>query len=719
VNSFTEAAQNNVGENPFVRPAAVYAVAVVLYIAASIAPFNPVLRGNLKDIVYFVVPAMAGVYAFKHLRARHNTSGSAFVRAFSLGAMLLALAEGAWLVLDILLPGGKAPYPSIADYLFLCGYGFLVLASALLVRFSRGEIIRRLRYFFDALVASVTVVLPIWLFILKPQIAGFSGSGSELLFIVIYPCLDAVILTLLFLSVFSFKKQPWSRTEIFFALAMGTFFLADFLYNQLELTTGYDVTTMSSLVPDLSWMTGYLLMTLAFVSFDAADSAGASDARDTLTFSASRELTWIDVFSPVISLILGTFLVYYSRFWMDDRLTETILLGASAFIISVVLFRNGILILENRTLATIALRDPLTGIFNHRYFQEELDREIERSRREGTIFSVIVIDIDEFAILNNTLGHQAGDGVLMKFGELLASAARRYDTPARLGGDEFGLVLPGADADEAFRLAQRLRESCSSAYKGGFEVTFSAGIAEFPAHGETKEELLRKADTALYWAKYNGKNMATVYDEGLRFLSPDERIEKIKEQAYLNTVKALASAVDTRDQYTQFHSRNVAVLSSLLAQKLGLPKEEVKMVEIAALLHDVGKIGITDNILKKDGPLDETEMAEIREHPVLAARILNSGNLRKLVPWIRSHHERWDGSGYPDGLAGTDIPLQSRIIAVCDAYDAMVSERHYRGALDRETALAIIESEAGKQFDPDIARAFVAMMRESELREQS
>lgn len=695
-------------------PLLTVAVSVAGYAIVTFLPLEPEALKLAKDLLYLVAPLTSGVLAIRLLIASRGTPLLSFGTQLSFGTILLVAGEIAWCVLDLTLPESDIPSPGVADYLFSAGYAFLMASSGLLVRFSKGEIIRRLRYLFDAAIFSVAVLVVTWIFLLAPQLTEHGHFDFHALnFSTIYPLFDVATLTLIFLSVLGFKKQAWSPAEKLFATSVGLFFVADLAYNSLELSSSYDTALASSLVPDLTWMFGYLALALALRAVPA-HQRDTDDRVFRLDVTAKSELSWIDVYSPVFSLIVAMMITYSLQFWVDDRFTHRLMTVVSIFIVASVIVRNALVVFENRSLANVALRDPLTGLYNHRFFHEQLEREVERSRREGTSVTVVAIDLDDFAVLNDTLGHQAGDELLARFAAALVTTIRVYDIAARLGGDEFALILADTTADEASTLVRRVGESLASMNKGPLTITFSAGIAAFPEHAVSKDDLLRKADSALYWSKYNGKDTTTVYDESLRFLSPNERIERIREQSYLNTVKVLASAVDARDPYTQHHSRNVAALAALLATRLGLAPDHVKLVEVAALLHDVGKLGVSDNLLKKDGPLTDDEVHEIREHPLLATKILNSGNLRRIIPWVRSHHERWDGRGYPDGLKGESIPLESRIIAICDAYDAMLSERHYRPAMSKREAIAELLKESGKQFDPELVRSFLDIVASAE-----
>jgi putative nucleotidyltransferase with HDIG domain len=242
-------------------------------------------------------------------------------------------------------------------------------------------------------------------------------------------------------------------------------------------------------------------------------------------------------------------------------------------------------------------------------------------------------------------------------------------------------------------------------------VSVSAGVASAPVHGSEAEDLVRKALTAREWARAAGGARARVYDDGEgHLLDPAERLERIRRGDHLSTVRALASAVDARDPYAPEHSRAVARSAAKLAREIGLSEERTALVETAALLHDIGKLAVDDRVLSTPHLLTHAERERIQDHPVFGERILRSAGVAEILPWIRHHHERWDGSGYPDGIQAEEIPIEARIIAIADAYEAMTSGRPYQPTLSHHAALRHIELEAGSHFDPSLSSAFVKIM---------
>ena len=360
--------------------------------------------------------------------------------------------------------------------------------------------------------------------------------------------------------------------------------------------------------------------------------------------------------------------------------------------------------------------DPLTGLLNRRAFEELLELELERAARAGRPISVIVGDIDGFRAINERHGHAAGDLALQAIAQNALKWKRRIDLAARIGGEEFALLLPETDERGAFIVAERLRRATHRSFvDSGPGVAFSFGVATAPAHAADGVGLLRAADSAAAAAKDLGGDRTVIYsDEVARMLA--EMGGQAGEELQLATVIALAEALDIRDTGTGQHSHTVGRYAEMMARELGLAEERVERVRLAGLLHDIGKIGISDLVLSKPGPLDADEWQEMRTHPEIGARLLSRAEFEDLRAWILAHHERPDGLGYPHKLSGDQIPLEARILAVADAYEAMTADRCYRPALGESAARAELEAGAGTQFDAPVVAAFLRVLDTGQAR---
>ena len=372
---------------------------------------------------------------------------------------------------------------------------------------------------------------------------------------------------------------------------------------------------------------------------------------------------------------------------------------------------------EVRELSTV---DPVTRLYDGRYFRQRLEQEISRASRSLTPLSVVVLSLDGAEDLRAQGRDQAADDALLDLAVHIGHTRRASDVACRLAGDEIALILPDAAGLEAMLVAERVRAAASSGVTMPIQA-LSAGIATYPDGGSGREELIASARQALAWARGHGGDRAFLYDREVAAILEAEAKEpdaeagaEGREDAFVATVYALAAAVDARDPSTHDHGRNVARVASLLAQELGLPTERVDEIRIAGLLHDVGKIGVSDRVLRKAGPLSDEEWEEMRQHPVVAHRILAGTQLDALRPWILHHHERWDGGGYPDGVAGEAIPVEARIIAVAEALDAMVAGRPYQPAVSHAAAMEDIAACAGSKYDPAVVEALRALASRGE-----
>jgi len=383
------------------------------------------------------------------------------------------------------------------------------------------------------------------------------------------------------------------------------------------------------------------------------------------------------------------------------------------------------ILIENAQLYTQATvranTDGLTGLYNHRHFHERLEQEIARGSRFGTRFSLIMLDLDLFKPYNDIYGHLAGDKVLRRIGGYIKGSIRNLDMAFRYGGEEFAIILPEAWFDDAYKVAERIRQTIESKMSTqAIPLTVSLGIASWPADGVMAEEIIACADAALYRAKQTGRNRTCLSSEIMKPEAPLEG-EGLKPQVRrgtLNIIYALAAIVDAKDHYTYGHSKKVSEYAVALSQALALPRDRIDIIRDAALLHDIGKVGIPDAILNKEGTLTAEEWEPVKEHPELGIEILRHvTDLVNCLPAILHHHERYDGTGYPSGLKGSNIPLEARILAVADAYDAITSLRPYHKQLSPRQALAELNRLAGAQFDPELVGVFCKTMEPAILKE--
>ena len=360
-----------------------------------------------------------------------------------------------------------------------------------------------------------------------------------------------------------------------------------------------------------------------------------------------------------------------------------------------------------REIEVRAVRDPITGLPTLQAFGRRLDVEVERSRRHGRDLSAAVIDLDGFRALNAAHGREVGDRVLQAVGGLLPKLLRTTDVVTRSSADEFVAMLPETDASEAVSAFERLLLELEALRVGPVEsLSASVGIAGY-RRPMSSHELLAAAGERLERARAAGGGRVETAAQGV----PQAEAAQPAEEPQNDAIAGLAEALLERDRYTGEHSESVVDLAASVARGLALDEREVERVRAAALLHDIGKVAIPDEVLHKPGPLDDREWQIMRDHPVIGERILRAiPGLGGVARIVRHEHERWDGSGYPDGLTGEDIPIGARIILACDAYHAMTSDRPYRQAMSHGDAVRELAKGAGKQFDPAVTEVLIGCL---------
>lgn len=363
-------------------------------------------------------------------------------------------------------------------------------------------------------------------------------------------------------------------------------------------------------------------------------------------------------------------------------------------------------------LTDAARTDPLTGLPNRVALHESLERELARAKPDRRSVSLMVVDIDRFKRVNERYGISVGDDVVRRFGRLLEDKSRLIDFVGRSGGEEFAIVMPEADQNDAYLVAEEMLEHVRSTFgPPQIEITASIGIATIPSHSENPAGLLAAADQALGAAKALGRDRAVIYSpEVTSVLSGIAARRSVESQAHVATVLSLAEALDQRDPSTARHSQTVGRLCEMMAQQLGLEEDRVHRVRLAGILHDIGKIGVPDSILRKPGPLTTEENEQMRRHPEIGARILSSHELDDVREWILSHHERPDGGGYPRRLSADEISIEAAILAVGDAYEAMTADRIYRPSIGQQAAREELRRCAGAQFDAEVVDALLSAL---------
>ena len=390
-----------------------------------------------------------------------------------------------------------------------------------------------------------------------------------------------------------------------------------------------------------------------------------------------------------------------------------------------------------------AVTDPLTELYNRRYFLEALEKEAERAHRSKEPFSIISLDLDHLKTINDTHGHAVGDIAIKTIAQVLKRNARTIDTPARLGGEEFCVLLPSVDTEKAKVVAERIRESIANQQVDVIgHVTASLGLATFGVHSENLEELLEIADQAMYKAKINGRNQVqipaiedetewqkTAIQAFIEILSKrripiaenvaDDICSKLKEKenCETNTRELIFETADAiSSTYNELNfvglTKNKVILAVKIAKKMELTKDDITKLRIAMLLYDIGKSLVPEEIFAKKDPLTQEEKDLLKQHPITGVQeILKPISfISDVLPIIEKHHEYWDGTGYPYNLSGDEIPITSQIVLLVDAYSALTQNRPYRSSLNQEEAIDVIKNEVNKKWSPELLNIFLQII---------
>jgi len=641
----------------------------------------------LRVVLYCLVSASAAVaVGVGILRNRPRPALSWLL--LGLSQVVYAAADAAFYISHFLL--GHTAYPSTADVLYLGHYPLMMAGLVLLIR--QRVTGRDLSGLLDALALGLVAALLTWVYLISPQVGGeLSAAGAAS---VAYPTMDLLVLAVALRLVLGPGRRPGSF--LLLCANLAAILTADTIYVAMQVNNVY---TTGNFI-DLIWLGGNLCLGAAALHPTMSRLGQPSHATDR--GSRPGRIVLLSLAATVAPIVL---LIEHVR-----GNTATVLpaaTGACVLLFFVTWARLYGLIVDQRRLA---ITDGLTGLHTRRFLEAQLALEVARARRGGTRVGVFIVDVDNFKSINDHYGHAAGDRALIEIAHRLRGAIRTGDVLARYGGEEFALLVPGAELDDLALISERLRLRVASgpiavSSSTSVLVTVSVGAVSYPRNGDSPEALVAAADRALYRAKARGRDRVVVGEPGL----PTSGTEALMgDQApMIDFLRHVADQVDALLSAHE-HSSAISRWATLLSAKLGHDENTMWRLELAGRLHDIGKIVVCESILTKPGSLSEEEWALLRQHPDYGAR------LARLVPGfagvadvIRQHHERFDGTGYPDRLQGTDIRLEARIIAVCDAWAAMRSDRSYQGALSEERARDELWTARGTQFDPDLVDLFL------------
>lgn len=688
---------------------AFFGVLVAVQVLLDLLPLPTRTVLTLNDVATYLTPMLLAAVAATVLAVRSDRIERRFWGHISGATALLLVSETYWTIYaEIVDPLGPR-LPSAFELFQLAAAVLFFAVIVAMTTFGTAPVVSRVRLVLDVVGGMIVTTAAVYWFWTLPTFLPIARAGWRVAAIAaIYPIVGTAMLMCAGAVVLSSRTHRWRSWELLIVAALVLYGIGLFTF-----TTWYSQLLSSSDTQGTVWFSvvlgfGFYLLFMAVVY--RATSYGP-DARLAPWPIPKVGPSWLPLTYPIV-LAAALPVLGWAALQVGDT-PQGAWIVASAFALAAVLIaRSWLAGMERSYHRAASVMDPVSGAYNHRYLHEHLAADIAETGASGPPLAVVVFDVDDFRSINVVHGHEAGDRVLGMIVEILLSEAGRDATVYRLGGDEFAVVSPQTDARDALEFAQRARARVARDIAlPRTVVELSAGIALYPEHGIDGEQLIARAMAAQQLAAAaDGIGVVVYTDSDLGAADPVERLARAGQRTHQATMLALAAAVDARDPDTAHHSENVAELAAALGVVLDLSPERIRSLELAAHMHDVGKIGVRDDVLAQHGELSAEARAIIEEHPALGERILAPAGLDEILPTVRHHHERWDGTGYPDCLVSYDIPLDARILAVCDAFEAMTSPRGARAAMTVPRALAEIEREAGAQFDPDIAHAFARMI---------
>ena len=635
-------------------------------------------------------------------------------------------------------------FPSVAEALYLLAYPLFLVAVLLLPSRPIPSVLRW-RVVLDGAMTWCAAIALAWFFVIGPTILNAGSSPLAKFVSAAFP-LGGLQLLFCLLVLSANEHGPTARAGIrWIVIGLLCIIGADMLFAYLNLKGTYETGNLLN----LAWPIGHMLV--AFGVCSVARPSNQVLLQTSLSPERRNPVIWRSMVPYALIPVVGALALCAMSRDVDPRLSAGVYI-CLAILIAAVIVRQIFALIENshlneylqtaysqlteknQALQMLVSIDSMTGLANHGAFHERLRVELARIARSGKPLSLMLIDADYFKRYNDSFGHQAGDQVLKSLAKLFEENVRTEDLVARYGGEEFAVILVDSDSASGLMVAERMRAAVEHKSYPNRTVTVSIGLAT-ALDGADAALLIAHADQALYAAKRAGRNMVEVWRErsslSLRDLPPpdlttDDEIQGSAETADADpmvqlesgggVIRGVLAALDLRDCETNGHSQRVARFGLRLAQELPrhsgyrLSPREMRELYLGGLLHDIGKLGVPDHVLLKADVLTTDEWELIQRHPVQGAELLSRfPELSHALPVVLHHHERWDGSGYPHGLAGDKIPLSARVFAVADALDAMSCDRPYRARLSSNAIREEMKRGAGTQFEPEIVSAFLAI----------
>ena len=681
------------------------AFVVAFVVLRSLPGWVPLAAAQVVFLLPIAAAALAAerAYAVGPPGMEHRAWG-----LVSLTVLILLFSESYFSWYQVFVAPGGPPSPSIYDALNLVAAIMITVGITQIAGVGRLELAERLRLAFDAVAFSAVTFLGLYHFVargISPQTPWAESARWTA-----YSLVGVLILTGTAWLVTGARPGIERRLMTLMGSALGVFSLGMLLWPVWQAGDAAGGSNLLDAGVGGVYLTGYCLFMMAGLTRlrDRHESWRVSNSRLPRT-----EGVWVTTLLSLYVLagaaFIGWWLYRAQGPLADVQLYVTLGLVSTFALVA----RTGVTAIETVLARSAADLDPVTGVPGARTFVRRADEALATARTSGRAVSFVVFDMDGFSEVNSAVGHSGGDRVLAEVASAVSSAASGRGDLYRLTADEF-VLLCTIEENQAAKLGDEMLAVIRGlAPVAGHALSASLGVAGCSGEECSREELLGRANAAEAWAKYHGKGRVVRFDERIvRALGVEERLREHEDQAGLETARALASAADARDPRNYYHSRNVASLAVLFSEAIGLSPDTVRRIEIAAMLHDCGKLGLPDALLADVLRTARSQMAA-REHAALGEALVQAVGLPGIPTWVRHHHERWDGAGYPDGLSEEAVPLESRIIALADAYDAMTSNARNRVPMSRGAALQEIDLGMGSRFDPMLAERFIEVVGET------
>ena len=682
-------------------------VAMELLLLPLHLPTN--IGGLFSYLLTYFTPMFLAIGASTMLAHRLRGVERRFWGLLALAASFLVIPEAYWTFYETWVDFRGPQVPSWFELGHLAAIIVFFVLLVSMTEFGEAPIVTRLRLYLDVLGAAIVAFAAgYWLWTLPVFVDLPMGRWPVAVIAAMYPVSGGVILMTTALIVVGWKAYRWRVWERLVSAAFVLYGLPLMAFPPM-----YSGWITSPVAHGFDWYTivlgfGFFMMFMAAV-YRATSDDGAERAEPWSI--PEMHPVWLPMLYPSL-LALALLAMGLSAVRVADTAGGFVLVVTTAMLAVVLILRSWLSSVELAHHRTRSITDAATATFNQRYLYDRLPRELADAGGARRPVSAIAFDVVDFRNIERMAGAEEGARVLVELAETLRAESPAGSTVYRVGSDEFVVIAPDLPEADAVSLAHRVNAHVASTLSvDGAPITLSAGVAVFPVHGGDADALVSHALASQQLARSAERADVVVFDaDVVDAADPLVRLERARKQSHRAKLRALASAVDARDADTQFHSEVVNEIVSAFALVLELSDEQTRVLETAALVHDIGKIGVPDDVLLKPGQLSAAERTMIEEHPILSERLLRPADMPEILFAVRHHHERWDGTGYPDGLMGEQIPFEARVLAICDAFDAMTNTRRYRPALSTAQALAEIERCSGGQFDPALGLAFSRMV---------